>query len=77
MEESREVIYKLGRIEMAVEQFGKKLDEYITDAKVQHDNHEARITTLEKQWVKLLAVASTLGVIGSAAFETIKWILSN
>jgi hypothetical protein len=61
MEDSTEVMYKLGRIESSVEGVLIKLDEYIAEAREGHKDHDKRLQHLETGETRRTAWAAGFG----------------
>lgn len=65
MEDEKTIMYKLGGLEALVKGMNDKLDKFIEDTQGIHKDHEKRISTLEKGWVRATAIASVISsVIG-------------
>lgn len=63
-QQPQDVMYALGHIQSSVESMGKKIDEFITESRSGHTDHDARIRKLEDGKLSFLAIVSTLGTLG-------------
>jgi len=70
-----DVMYKLGGIESTLSSLNDKLDKFISNTEKQQDNHEARISKLEKREIQLMTLAAVIGTAASLLVSILfKWL---
>lgn len=60
-----EVMYKLGRIESSVESIAAELKRITDDIKTRQENHEKRLSDLEKREIKYVTISTVIGGVGA------------
>lgn len=59
----QDVMYALGHLQSSVESMGKQLNDFITEAKSGFKDLDLRVSKLESDRVRVLAITSTIGAI--------------
>lgn len=67
MEDDHGIMYKLGGIEAYLKSISDKLDKSIKDNEENHKDHEDRLSTVEKNQVKLFTINGMISALVSIA----------